>query len=346
LVNRADAGGQPRDLASRIDVPNPGALTGGATMTLDKTTGSRVPQAMPDPTTKVRVSDQDVLDVWVTGEGAPVVFIHGAMTRDLLKPVADELATRGGYQVIHYGRRGHGGHGLPGEAAAIPGQAPDVVAILDALGLDKAHVAGHSFGAYIALELALQAPHRLLSTILLETMLAQALTEASQEDMRKFAEVALPLIVENYTSGAADSAVTTFWDVKSGVEDASELIEPALPKGARRLAAADLNTFLQVDGPAMFSWMVDPAAVKQTTTPIAWVGGADSPPAASDSRAQILEWLPRTRAVDIAGAGHYFPVLKPAETATAPGRVVDQPARGPVGATGSRIPSAGAAVST
>jgi pimeloyl-ACP methyl ester carboxylesterase len=278
--------------------------------------GTPTARGVSDPTTRVRVSDKDTLDVWVMGEGEPVVFVHGAMTRDLLKPLADELTRRGGYQVVHYGRRGHGGRGLPAETADIPGQATDVVAILDALGIDKAHVAGHSFGAYIALELATRAPDRLLSAILLEPPFAQVQTEAVQRLLMDVAEVAMPLVVEKYMSGDADGAVTTLLDATSGVQGVIELIEPALPEGARALAAADLNTWLQVDLPAMGAWMADPATVKEITTPIAWIGGADSPPGFTDSRALIQEWLPTTKAADIVGAGHYFPVLKPAETAT------------------------------
>jgi pimeloyl-ACP methyl ester carboxylesterase len=229
----------------------------------------------------------------------------------------DELVKTDRYQVIHYGRRGHGGHGLPGETADIPGQAADVVAVLDALGVDKAHVAGHSFGAYIALEMATQAAGRLLSAVLLEPPLAQAQTEAVQQALKQLAEVAMPLVVDRYTSGDADGAVTAFLDFTSGVQDAVELIEPALPQGARALAAADLNTWLQADLPAMGSWMADPVAVTQLTTPIVWIGGADSPPLFADSRALVQEWRPAMKAATIVGAGHYFPVLKSAETATA-----------------------------
>lgn len=274
-------------------------------------------QVLLEPTTRVQVSPRDELDVWVMGEGTPVVLVHGAMMRDLLLPLADELTRRGGYQVIYYGRRGHGGRGLPTDATDIPGQATDVVTILDALGIDKAHVAGHSFGAYIALEVATQAPDRLLSAILFEPVLAQALSEATQQDMKEFVEVVIPMVAEMYMSGEADRAVRTFCDITSGVEGAIELIEPILPVGARALAAVDLNTFFQVDGPAMLSWMVDPATVKEIPTPVQWFNGADSPPWFYESRDFLQELLPTTKAVDIAGAGHYFPILKPAETATA-----------------------------
>lgn len=275
---------------------------------------TRAQQVMPDRTTKVRVSAGDELDVWVMGDGDPVVLVHGGMMRDFLKPLGDELTSRGGYQVIHYGRRGHGGGGLPVDPADIPGQATDVVAILDAMRVDKANVAGHSFGGLIALELATRAPDRLLSTILLEAVFMQ--TEAAQQGLNELEE-AMALVVNKYTSGDTDGAVTTFCDFTSGIQGAMELVEPVLPEGARELAAADLNTWLQVDMPAMGSWMAEPATVKEITPPIAWIGGADSPLVHTESRALFQEWLPTTTTVDIAGAGHYFPVLKPAETATA-----------------------------
>jgi pimeloyl-ACP methyl ester carboxylesterase len=283
-------------------------------MTMGNINQTRGQQVMPEPTTKVRVSAKDELDVWVMGEGDPVVFIHGAMARDLLKPLADELVRTGGYQAIHYGRRGHGGVGLPGETADIAGQATDVVTILDALGIDKAHVAGHSFGAYIALELATRVPDRVLSATLLEAPFAQ--TEAMQQGLKDLG-AAMSLIADKYTNGDADGAVTTFWEFTSEVEGLAEIIEPVLPEGARELAAVDLGTWLQVDLPAMGKWMADPAAVKDITTPIAWIAATDSAPVFTESRALLQQWLPTTRTSDIVGVGHYFPVLRSAETATA-----------------------------
>jgi pimeloyl-ACP methyl ester carboxylesterase len=184
--------------------------------------------------------------------------------------------------------------------------------ILDALGIDKAHVVGHSFGAGIAVELATRIPDRLLSATLLEALFAQ--TDAMQQGLKDLG-AAMSLIADKYTNGDADGAVTTFWGFTSELEGSAELIEPVLPEGARELAAVDLGTWLQVDLPAISKWMADPAAAKEITTPIAWIGGTDSAPVFTESRALLQEWLPTTRAADIVGVGHYFPVLKPAETA-------------------------------
>jgi pimeloyl-ACP methyl ester carboxylesterase len=275
-------------------------------------------RVMPDPTTKVRVSDGDELEVWVIGEGTPVVFVHGAVMRDFLVPLADELTRRGDHQVIHYGRRGHGGRGLPAEATDIPGQVPDVLAILDALRIEKAHVAGHSFGGYIAMELATRAPDRLLSALLLEALFGQVVRSTEgQEIMRAVAEVAMPAIIEQYANGDGYGAVSAFYEATSRVENAREPVERALPKGARELAVTDLATFLQVDWPAMGAWMAAPVSLPDATTPIVWIGSTDSGAVFDESRAHLQEQLPGTTAYTIADVGHYFPLLKPAETAVA-----------------------------
>jgi pimeloyl-ACP methyl ester carboxylesterase len=281
---------------------------------MSSTSTTRSYYGMPAPTTTVRVSDGDELDVWVTGDGEPVVFVHGALTRDLLEPLAGDLARRDGYRAIHFGRRGHGGVGLPAVPADIPLQAKDVVAILDALGIDRAHVAGHSFGALIALELATRVPERLRSAILLEGPLAQ--TEAMQQSLPNLQQ-AMALVGTLHAGGDSDGAVATFWDFTSELEGSADIIEPMLPDGARELAAADLDTWFQVDLPAMGSWMADPAAVSECTTPIVWIGSADSAPLFRESRALLQKWLPSLRTAEIPSVGHYFPALKPAETAAA-----------------------------
>ncbi|TDD15354.1 alpha/beta hydrolase [Kribbella turkmenica] len=274
-------------------------------------------RVMPAPTTRVEVAGGDVLDVWVFGDGTPVAFVHGGMMRDFLVPLADALTERGGYQVIHFGRRGHGGRGLPITATDIPGQAADVVAILDALGIERAHVAGHSIGAYIALEVARLAPDRLLSALLLELVLAAHLTsKESLQSVKDFAEIAAPTMAEKHANGDKSGAVTMFYEITSGIADAKTVVDSALPQGAGDLAAADLFTFLQVDGPAMAAWTATatPAQLQQITTPVTWIGGTESPPHFTESRDILRSWLPAIRSTTVPGT-HYFPLQNPDRTA-------------------------------
>lgn len=283
-------------------------------MSIDQTTRRGTREVMSDPTTTVRVSDGDELDVWVRGEGTPVVFIHGVLTRDLLLPTMDDLSRTGHHQVIHYGRRGHGGRGLPAEPTDVAGQVPDVIAILDALGIDRAHVVGHSFGAFIALDLAMQAAGRVRSAILLEPVFAQHLrSDASAHDTRELGEL-VPRLAQAYSEGDPEAAVTMLWQFTSGLRDTG-VIDTVLPADARRLSAADMGTCLQVDLPAMGSWTVDPAAMQEVAAPLRWLGGADSAAGFAESCALFREWLPEADVALIEGAGHFFPALAAAETA-------------------------------
>jgi pimeloyl-ACP methyl ester carboxylesterase len=102
------------------------------------------------------------LDVEVTGEGRPVVLVHGFPdTKRLWSKQVGPLADAG-YQVITFDTRGFGASDKPAdvEAYSIVFLAMDVVAVLDHLGLPKAHVVGHDWGAATAWATAAFAPDR------------------------------------------------------------------------------------------------------------------------------------------------------------------------------------------
>lgn len=89
------------------------------------------------------------------GEGPAVLLIHGiASDAAVLAPLAQALAPRA--RVIAYDRRGYGASGAPEPYAAttVAEQAQDAAALLRALGVAPAVVAGEGFGALIALDLA------------------------------------------------------------------------------------------------------------------------------------------------------------------------------------------------
>jgi 3-oxoadipate enol-lactonase len=90
------------------------------------------------------------------GDGDPVVLIHGfSFDRAMWDPQFPELAR--GYRAIRYDLRGFGESGLP---AANRDHVADLIALLDALGVDRAHLAGLSLGANIALAAAALHPDR------------------------------------------------------------------------------------------------------------------------------------------------------------------------------------------
>jgi pimeloyl-ACP methyl ester carboxylesterase len=106
----------------------------------------------------------------VEGEGSPLVLVHGFS--DTLEGwreygYAEELQKK--HRLVLIDARGHGGSDKPHDPEAAAGleQRPaDVVAVLDDLGINRAHYFGYSLGGWIGLGLAKYAPERLHSLII------------------------------------------------------------------------------------------------------------------------------------------------------------------------------------
>jgi 3-oxoadipate enol-lactonase len=99
------------------------------------------------------------------GRGEPLLLIMGlGATSDWWHRVAPILAED--YRVILFDNRGVGRSGVPAGPYAIATMAADAAAVLDAAGVESAHVFGASMGGYIAQELALGHPSRVRSLIL------------------------------------------------------------------------------------------------------------------------------------------------------------------------------------
>src|SRR5262245_50124427 len=102
------------------------------------------------------------------GSGEPVVFIHGVLIADAFQPLLGERVLADGYRLIGYHRRGYGGSGGSRQPLGFAAHAADCAQFLEYLGIERVHVVGHSFGASIALQLALDAPELVQTLSLLE----------------------------------------------------------------------------------------------------------------------------------------------------------------------------------
>jgi pimeloyl-ACP methyl ester carboxylesterase len=99
------------------------------------------------------------------GEGPPLVLLHGGMmTIDLnFATLIPDLATR--HQVIGVEMQGHGRTADTDREITSAALASDVIGLLDHLGIDRAHVLGHSMGAAATLELGVSYPDRVRSLV-------------------------------------------------------------------------------------------------------------------------------------------------------------------------------------
>jgi pimeloyl-ACP methyl ester carboxylesterase len=100
----------------------------------------------------------------VTGEGEPVVQIHGAGFGHFnFDPVTPLLAER--FRVVDFDMRGYGQSDRPHQRYDMEVWADDVAGLLDALGLERAHVHGTSMGGMIAIVVAGKYPERTTSVV-------------------------------------------------------------------------------------------------------------------------------------------------------------------------------------
>jgi len=107
------------------------------------------------------------LAVDVTGDGPPVLFVHGfPLDRTLWRPL---MATLTGWRRIAPDLRGMGLSDAPETGYTIAAYADDLVALLDALHVDRAIVCGLSMGGYIAFDLLRRHSNRIQGLILANT---------------------------------------------------------------------------------------------------------------------------------------------------------------------------------
>ena len=101
---------------------------------------------------RVNVNSADI-EYEVQGSGEPVVLIHGQILADAFYSLRAEPCIANNFRVIAYHRRGFAGSSRASAPFTIGQQAADGCALLRHLGIPRAHIAGHSYGAAIALPL-------------------------------------------------------------------------------------------------------------------------------------------------------------------------------------------------
>jgi pimeloyl-ACP methyl ester carboxylesterase/CubicO group peptidase (beta-lactamase class C family) len=96
-----------------------------------------------------------------SGSGVPVIFLHGhSFDRRQWEPQV--AAFERCYRVIRYDLRGYGRSSLPKEGGAFL-HADDLLALMDFLGIERAHLVGLSLGGFVVTDFLALHPQRVLS---------------------------------------------------------------------------------------------------------------------------------------------------------------------------------------
>lgn len=117
---------------------------------------------------RVRLNDHETV-VAQKGETGPAVLMSHSLGLDwrMWEPVMDRLAH--GHRVFAYDIRGHGAAAGSPAPFTMDQTGDDLIGVMDALGLDRAHVVGLSFGGGIAQTAAVAHPERFSSLVLQAT---------------------------------------------------------------------------------------------------------------------------------------------------------------------------------
>ncbi len=255
---------------------------------------------------RARVEDIE-LEYELSGSGDPVVLIHAGVCADFFRP----LDLTGAHTVLRYHRCGYAGSdGRPG-AVSLADHAADCHRLMLVLGIESAHLVGHSSSACIALQLALDAPAAVRSLVLADPARPSVPTPVHLEMARSVAQPAL----ERYGAGDKAGAIDVWMRGVCG-DGYREPLERVLP-GAVEQAVADADTFFGQELPAVMQWSFGADEAARVTQPALALVGERSIPVFHERRDLLLEWLPAAEPFELEGATHLLQVENPAGMANA-----------------------------
>ncbi len=231
--------------------------------------------------------------------GDPVVLVHASPFVSWYVPLVEQLAE---LSTLRYRRRLRRSGDGPHRTLTVVEDAATCARLMDHVGWRAAHIVGHSYGALVALQLAIDAPERVRSVSLLEPA-ARGISSSEQ------VAAALAPVVAAYRSGDTAGAVDGFLRHVCG-DGYRVVLDRAIP-GAFREALDEADLFFQAEMPAVQSWGFGPGDAERIRQPVLNVLGARSVPRFVEGSDLIQSWFPRAQRLSVPDAGHLLMVQNP-----------------------------------
>ncbi len=242
------------------------------------------------------------------GTGEPLVLIHGSIIGESFTPLLKESALTDRYQVTNYARRGFLGSSRHNGPFSLAQQAADALAVIQHVAGGRAHVAGHSYGAATAIQLALDTPGAVHSLMLLEPPMPVPSAEAL------FANV--PALAAMYGSGDGAGAIDAFLTIVVGADYRAGADKNLAPGWFER-SVADVDAFFQVELGALGEWQFTEELAHRISQPVLSILGGESSQFFVEGHALLQQWMPQTAAFVLPGATHGLQMQNPRALAEA-----------------------------
>lgn len=228
---------------------------------------------------------------------APVVLLGSSLGTNLEVWDAQVPALAEHLRVVRFDHRGHGRSPVPPAPYEIADLGGDVLALMDGLGVERAHLCGLSIGAMVGMWLGIHAPERLGRLVLMCT--AAHLPPASA-----WAERARAVLAGGSPAPVADSVVDRWLtpayahehpEVRAWLRD---MLVAQPPDGYAACCGAIERMDLRADLPRI-------------TAPTLVVSGADDPASAPEHQELIADAIPGAHLERVAEAAHLASVQQP-----------------------------------
>jgi pimeloyl-ACP methyl ester carboxylesterase len=244
------------------------------------------------------------------GRGSAIVFVH-EYAGDYRSWEAQMRHFSRSHRCVSYSQRGYPPSDVP-EQPARYGQTiarDDVIALMDALEIDKAHVVGHSMGAYTALHVGINAPARCMSVVAAGCGWGSTPDAAKREEMKAlaaetgkmFAEEGIAAASAKYADAPMRQALKNK-DPRGYAEFARMLAEHSA------LGHAQTMFNLQLKRPTL--WEMEDKLKKFSVPLLIIVGDEDEP--CIDGSVFLKRAVPTAGLLMIPRTGHNVPSEEPA----------------------------------
>jgi pimeloyl-ACP methyl ester carboxylesterase len=210
------------------------------------------------------------------GTGTPVLLLHEALgAATTWRDFPEQFTARTGHPVIAWSRQGFGrSDPLPAPPAHdyLHREAERIPPLLDALGMERAHLYGHSDGAAIALITAAMFPERVAGLVL----------EAPHVSVEVQTATAIVAVRDQYANGQLRAKLTRHH------------------RDPDRVFANWADIWLD---PGFASWSIEDL-LPRVTAPVLLIQGKNDPYFSLGQLDRIARVVPATRRLELADCGH------------------------------------------